>query len=182
MKNLGLILIIFSLIACKNSSPEKKSQDNKINANKTTETAIIADDYQSFGKKFGTQNTWSDKKFLSAMADLSLQDTLQVKLRAQVHAVCQKKGCWVKLDLGQEQNMMVKFKNHAFFVPKDIKGQQVVVRGKAFIEKISVEQQRHYAKDAGKSKAEIQKITTPKTSYAFMANGILVKEKGGSGN
>ena len=40
----------------------------------------------------------------------------------------------------------------------------------------SVDELKHYAKDAGKSQAAIDSIQTPVTTYAFIADGVLIKE------
>jgi len=61
-------------------------------------------------------------------------------------------------------------------VPKDIAGKEVIVNGLAYVKETSVEEQRHYAEDAGKSEEEIATITSPKKSYAFEADGVLIKE------
>ena len=47
--------------------------------------------------------------------------------------------------------------------------------GKVYIKTVSVADLQHYAQDAGKSKAEINKIKTPETQYRFVAKGIRVK-------
>ena len=50
----------------------------------------------------------------------------------------------------------------------------MVLDGEATMKEVSVKQQRHYAEDAGKSKAEIEKIKEPKTERQFVAKGVLV--------
>ena len=71
---------------------------------------------------------------------------------------------------------MVKFKDYGFFVPKDIEEKEVVIHGKAFVAEVSVEEQRHYAEDNGKSEAEIAEITLPKRTLSFLADGVLIKK------
>jgi hypothetical protein len=92
----------------------------------------------------------------------------------QVMDVCQAKGCWMTMDVGG-QKMTVKFKDYAFFMPKDCSGKQVTFTGKAFKKVISVAEQKHLAEDAGKSKKEIKKITTPKEEYQFEASGVILQ-------
>ena len=70
----------------------------------------------------------------------------------------------------------MKFKDYAFFVPKNAQDEEVIVNGKAFVSIESVEELKHYAKDAGKSQASIDSIVTPKTTYSFMADGVLIKK------
>jgi hypothetical protein len=69
---------------------------------------------------------------------------------------------------------MIKFKDYGFFMPKDIVGKQVVLEGEASIKETSVKQLQHYARDAGKSEAEVMKITQPKKEVIFVAKGVLV--------
>ncbi len=71
--------------------------------------------------------------------------------------------------------MRVTFKDYGFFVPKDIAGKTVVVEGVAQKKTTPVSELRHYAEDAGKSKAEIAQITDPKNELAFVADGVIVK-------
>ena len=71
-------------------------------------------------------------------------------------------------------DMRVTFKNYAFFMPKDLSGKKVVVDGFAYVETTSVADLQHYAQDAGKSKAEIEKITQPKRELLFEAAGVLI--------
>jgi hypothetical protein len=82
----------------------------------------------------------------------------------------------MKLDLGNEKESMVKFKDYGFFMPLDSDHREVIVQGRAYVTKIPVEEQQHYAKDAGKSEEEIAKITEPKFTYAFEADGVLMKK------
>jgi hypothetical protein len=51
-----------------------------------------------------------------------------------------------------------------------------IVNGKAFVDVVSVDELKHYAKDGGKSAAEIAKITKPETTYAFTADGVYIKK------
>ena len=88
-------------------------------------------------------------------------DTTAVTFSSKVNAVCQKKGCWIKINLDIKESM-VRFKDYGFFVPKDIAGQRIIIEGVAFIEEVSVEALKHYAEDDGKSTEEIAMITRPK--------------------
>ena len=96
------------------------------------------------------------------------------KVAGKVVDVCREKGCWMKLEKSDGQTMMVKFKDYAFFMPKDILGKDVVVDGEATVKEVSVKQLQHYAKDAGKTEEEIKKITAPKKELQFVAKGVLV--------
>jgi hypothetical protein len=51
-----------------------------------------------------------------------------------------------------------------------------IVSGKAFVDVVSVDELKHYAKDGGKSKEEIAKITKPEVTYSFLASGVYIKK------
>jgi hypothetical protein len=103
-------------------------------------------------------------------------ETLETKVEGTVLECCQTKGCWMKVDAGDGQTMRVRFKDYGFFVPKNSAGKTAVMQGVAAMETISVEDLRHYAEDAGKSREEIEKITEPKRQLVFMAEGVILKD------
>ena len=107
---------------------------------------------------------------------MNVGDSINSKMIAKVNSVCQAKGCWMTLDLGDEQEVMVKFKDYGFFVPKDISGKEVIINGKAYVKEVSIDVQRHYAEDAGKSLEEIAAITEVKKTFSFEADGVLLKQ------
>jgi hypothetical protein len=97
------------------------------------------------------------------------------KVSGKVTEVCQEKGCWMKLEKANGESLMVKFRDYAFFMPKDIVGREVVLDGEAVNKEVSVKQLKHYAEDAGKSKEEVEKIKAPKKETQFIAKGVLVQ-------
>lgn len=101
-------------------------------------------------------------------------DTLHITVSGTVKSVCQKKGCWMKMDMGDDKTMMVHFKDYGFFVPKDCSGKRLVMDGIAFMDVTTVQQLRHYAEDAGKSKEEIEKITQDEKELTFEASGVII--------
>jgi hypothetical protein len=120
-----------------------------------------------------------DDKGVMAMGDLvkqmQNQDKMKAKVEGKVSSVCQAKGCWMMLETGNGNSMRVTFKDYEFFVPKDIAGKTVIIEGVAEKSTTSVEELRHYAQDAKKSKEEIEKITEPKSEMVFEAVGVIVK-------
>jgi hypothetical protein len=109
-------------------------------------------------------------------AQMQGKDSLKVKITGVIKEVCQKKGCWMTMNIGGDKSMQVKFKDYAFFVPKDASGKTVVLEGVAFTDTTSVAELKHYAEDGGKSKEEIEKINEPEISVAFEANGVIIKK------
>jgi hypothetical protein len=82
----------------------------------------------------------------------------------------------MNMSLTEDKNTFVRFKDYGFFMPLNAAGSEAIVNGKAFISVETVDELKHYAKDAGKSQAAIDSITEPKVSYSFLSNGVLIKE------
>lgn len=163
---LSLFTIALLLVSCKNESKELAKQENQ------KEVA-----YVSFGAPIEANNALAASALASQYESLKAGDSLATKVIAKVDEVCQAKGCWMKLDLGDEKQVMVKFKDYGFFVPKNIAGQEVIINGMAYVSETSVAELRHYAQDAGESEEEIAKITDPERTYAFLADGVLLKDE-----
>jgi hypothetical protein len=108
-------------------------------------------------------------------AQLEGQDSLRVKVSGAIKAVCQAKGCWMTLPLEGEEELMVKFKDYAFFVPRGAAEKNAVIEGWAYKEVVSVDELRHYAEDEGLPQEEIEKITEPKERVTFMADGVIIE-------
>lgn len=146
------------------------------NSNKSQVNTLDVAGYDSFGQKISADKATTSSELNSKYSKLKIGDTIDVKFKSTIKEVCQNKGCWMKLDLGENKEAFVKFKDYAFFMPKDSKNDEVILHGKAFVSQESVEDQKHYAGDAGKSKAEIDAIVAPKTIYSFNADGVLIKK------
>ena len=97
-----------------------------------------------------------------------------VAVKGKVTDVCDKKGCWLTIQTEDNSQFFVKMKDYGFFVPTALKGKNVVLEGTAERKVTSVDEQKHYAEDAKKSKEEIAKITEPKKEIKFEAKGVLV--------
>jgi len=162
MKNQLLILLtLIFLFSCK----EKHSNRTPVQVQSTT--------YNLYGDAFETDSILSLNELSQKIEKIG--DTLQLTLKGTIKEVCTKKGCWMTLSMENDSEMMVRFKDYGFFVPHDASG-EVLIHGKAFISETSVDDLRHYAEDAGASDDEIAAITTPKTSYNFEADGVLITQ------
>ncbi len=96
------------------------------------------------------------------------------KVTGKVKEVCKAMGCWIKLEKADGSSLMVKSKDHSFFMPENLVGKTVVMEGTARIKEESEEKRKHYAKDAGKSKEEIKKIKGSGKEVQFVASGVKV--------
>ena len=165
MKKVFLILILTAFtFTCKN-----KTKAEEINQ----ESQEMA--YASFGDQIEADGAITASEMAKLYKSLNVGDTLTTKVEAKINEVCQMKGCWMKLDLGNDEEVMVRFKDYGFFVPLNAEG-DVIVNGKAYITETSVNELRHYAEDAGKPAEEIAAITQSEISYAFEADGVLLKQ------
>ncbi len=165
-KILFILALSFVAFSCKNEKTEEKPTDI------VEEVAIT---YQSFGDKITDEGVMTKTEMIEKYKSLKPGDTVNVKFASTVKDVCQKKGCWMNLDMADDE-AMVRFKDYGFFMPMDIAGQEIIVNGKAYVEEMSVEDQRHYAEDGGKTKDEIAAITETKRTLAFEADGVLIPE------
>ncbi|CAM1351849.1 DUF4920 domain-containing protein [Tenacibaculum insulae] len=165
MKRIVFYCLVLSvlLVGCK---VEKKEEVKEIESSKIT--------FTSFGEKIESNDALSANEMSDKFKGLKIGDTINVKFASTIGEVCTKKGCWMVLPVGEEKTM-VRFKDYGFFMPLDSKDSEVIVAGKAFVKETSVDELRHYAEDAGKTKEEIEKITEPKKEFSFLAHGVLMK-------
>jgi len=165
MKKLIVLALILTLVySCKS---EKKEVIEPVQ----TESEV----YASFGDKITVNSAISALEMGEQYKNLETGDTLLTKVSAKIKEVCSSKGCWMKLDLGDDKEVMVKFKDYGFFMPLDAKG-DVIINGKAFVSEVSVDELQHYAEDAGQTKEEIAAIIVPEKTFSFEANGVLLKQ------
>ncbi len=157
-----ILALLVSFTACKEQKKDTKEFQNEDIA------------YLSYGKKITAADAVSKEAMAKKFIDLKKGDTIDMKFVSNINEVCKTKGCWMKLDLGNEKETMVRFTDYGFFMPLNSDNRDVIVEGRAFISEISVEELQHYAKDAGKSEEEIAQITESKTTYGFEADGVLM--------
>ena len=132
--------------------------------------------WQDYGESFKIQDVKSGQDALAVFGDLEQSKSSDVQIKGEVSAVCQVKGCWMTVKLADGKQTRVSFKDYGFFVPMDIVGKEVVVKGQASVAEISEKDRKHYAEDAGLSEAEINKIKGVERSYSMIADGVLIKE------
>lgn len=152
----------------KNTSPEKEIE--------VVSAKEVKVEYASFGDKIAADKALTKEQMLQKYKSMKKGDTIAVKFKSKINSVCKKKGCWMKMELPNQAESFVRFKDYGFFVPLNADSQEAVVSGRAFVDEVSVAELKHYAKDGGKSQAEIDKITEPKITYAFQADGVLISK------
>lgn len=145
-------------------------------ATKIVENEVDEPTYVSFGSEITPDGAISMEEMAEIYKNLEEGDTISVKFFSEVLDVCQKKGCWMKMDLEGEEKAFIRFTDYGFFVPFNAGNHEAIVEGRAFKTVISVDELKHYAKDAGDSQEEIDAITEPEITYAFQADGVLIKD------
>ena len=151
---------------------EESAEGEGEDAHQSTSIAPVAP-----GQSYGAAISPDDALPMTALATaLGAHDSVQVKLVGKASAVCQAKGCWMTLPTADGKQMRVRFKDYAFFVPKDLSGHSVVVSGWAHRSVVPKADLQHYAKDAGKTDQEIAAITQDEQQLTFMADGVLVRD------
>src|SRR5690554_2505333 len=156
------IWVFFTVLSLMTACNKKENNAQESNVAEATDTLS----YQSFGEAITSEKALSKEEMLAKYESMQPGDTLSVKFASEIKKTCKKKGCWMTLDLINDKQAFIKFKDYAFFVPKEgAEEHKTIVSGKAFITETSVDELKHYAKDAGKSDEEIEAITESKVEY-----------------
>lgn len=169
MRKLLFAFPILVMTAC--GGNETTNNENTESAEILTETIEV----DIYGDSTVTADgALEPSEFLAQMAG---KDSLRTKLRATINETCQKKGCWMTVDMENGEQMHVWFKDYGFFVPKEgVEGKRVVLDGYAFPDTVSVADLRHIAEDAGKTEEEIAAITDPEIGVNFEATGVIIEK------
>tara|TARA_B100001059_G_scaffold60093_3_gene55627 strand:- start:21938 stop:22519 length:582 start_codon:yes stop_codon:yes gene_type:complete len=159
MKCYNLIILTFFFASC--SSPV------------ATEESSVGFDY--FGDTLDISSAVEINQITNEMR--AGKDSVYATFSAPINSICQKKGCWMELDLGNGENALVRFKDYGFFVPMDATGEIAMVEGAMTIDTLDVDWLRHQASDAGKSDSVIASINTFEISYSILATGVALQKK-----
>jgi len=81
-------------------------------------------------------------------------------ISGEITNVCQKKGCWMTIKDVDDSEILIRFKDYGFFMPKDGFGRKVLAQG---IYSNSIDKQTN---DAGE---EIEEL-----SHSFTASGVIL--------
>lgn len=167
-------VLIYSLFVFISFSNQSFSQEAVEKKSPPLGNAIVGDYYGA-----NVSNVSIDKAIsVNEIEEVLRKDKkiADVAVKGKVIDVCEKRGCWLTLKTDDGSSFFVKMKDYAFFVPTTLKGKNIVLEGNARREVTSVDELKHYAKDAKKTKSEINAITSPKEEIRFLASGIRVVE------
>ncbi len=167
--------ISIDTIANANNQLENNYDDDSAIEVSAADGKIVEVQYATFGDKISADKALSQEQMMKKYATLKKGDTVTVKFKSTIKEVCKKKGCWMKMDLAGKESF-VRFKDYGFFVPLNADNSEAIVSGRAYLDVVSVDDLKHYAKDGGKSDEEIEKIKEAKVTYAFQADGVLIQK------
>lgn len=130
--------------------------------------ATLAAAAEHYGAPITAKNPLS---LQAAIKKLDTTASADVLIESKVDAVCVVKGCWMALTNAKD-DVRVTFKDYGFFVPSSVIGKTVLVEGKLEKVVMSLEDTKHYVKDAG---GDPSTVTQPRTEYRIVASGVAVK-------
>lgn len=159
MKNYLFLLLFAALAACTQTNTEQNTDAEEQEAQAEN----------VFGADFEVADVVAASQVTSLVEH---GEEKELTVEAKINECCQKKGCWMNVDLGNDEEMRVTFKDYGFFMPLDCGGKTAIMKGIAYYDTIPVDYLRHYAEDAGKPQEEIEAITEPELQLVFEATGV----------
>jgi hypothetical protein len=133
--------------------------------------------YELFGEDFNEKKGLITSEALDKLFDdTEIGDTIDVTFSTKIDAVCKKKGCWMEVDLADDNVVRVTFKDYGFFVPLNAGESEAIVHGKAFWKVETMTEKLHYAEDAGEDPDDIDEIEGPEYEPHIIATGVKIKK------
>ena len=160
-----LLLPLLLLVACADAPADSETSAEP------TEAATVA--ANTFGEAVPDGDALTPDALI---ADAETYAGKTVVVEGVAREVCQQAGCW--LTFSDDEGQLVRInvprdesESYVYTFPKDAAGQTVRVTGILDVTPESVEDQRHYAEDAGASPEEVAAITEPKNTLVLTALG-----------
>ncbi|MCB9727797.1 MAG: DUF4920 domain-containing protein [Deltaproteobacteria bacterium] len=121
---------------------------------------------------YGAAFALSESKPLAAvLADQPEPTEAQVQVSGVIDQVCQKRGCWLVMRDG-DKTARITMMDHAFVVPIDSKGKQVVVEGTLGLRTFDEAQVKHLEADRGGNPEE---VSGTRTEVVVKASGVRIR-------
>ena len=131
---------------------------------------------QEFGKKFDTSSLTPISKLIAQTESYKDKD---VVIKGMITNVCSYRGCWMEFASDKKyQTLRLKVRDGDMVFPVNAKGKTAYAIGKissrTFSKKQLITMAEKRAK-ATKKKADLTKITGPKTFYQFSPTGVRIE-------
>ncbi|KAB1065542.1 DUF4920 domain-containing protein [Salibacter halophilus] len=185
MNKLILAATVFAIASCGGNATKEKSNDkgsdqkadSAMVEKKTEESEKTTEEVEypyMAGAEFDQSKAISTDELAQKLQSFE-GDSMPATVKGEIKEVCQKKGCWMRMQVGENEEMMVRFKDYEFFVPMNSAEHNTTIDGMVYYDTISVKQLKHYAQDAGAPADSLDKIIEPKVTLAFQASGVVVE-------
>ena len=123
-----------------------------------------------FGAPFAVAKAQSLTEAIAQLQASGQERSEPVQVRGTIGPVCQKRGCWMMLQDG-EQKARVIMAGGAFSVPRDGTGKAATVEGTIKTKTLSAAQVAHLAEDEGKP---ADAAAAPRVEYIFTATAVEI--------
>jgi hypothetical protein len=179
MKRIAFYLIMLAVAAACNRSTgdAPKAGDTVTTPDKTSTKVQLVPEDTLYGPAFEYDKRVDITELLKD--ESKLDTTKNYIVEATVTQVCQRRGCWFRVDDGKGGSVFVKLigaseEEDELTIPMNGKGRRVIFYGMPAIEMVSVKAQKHFLEDAGASKADIDAVKEPKKELRFYATSVVV--------
>jgi hypothetical protein len=169
------LLLAAALVGCKSDDWRSGKNNKQVQPTQTAQAPAADVKYASFGEPMKMSNE-APVPVATVLAHLDQYKDQYVRVTGNVAAVCEKKGCWLKMADEQGNDLFVKFTCpvNGRLVPLEAKGKPVIAEGTLKVKEVSEAEARHLAEDSGKSQDEINKIVGPQKQVSLMAPSAKV--------
>jgi hypothetical protein len=169
---LSAVLLTSLTFSCQKPAPSvQEATETTIKSEPIGHADVVSG---SYGANLDENSVLGTSEMISAV---EASGTFTGKIAGEIKEVCTKKGCWFTMDLANGEPMRVTFKDYGFFIPTNSQGFPIILEGVATLTETDVETLKHFAEDQGKSKEEVDAITSPKREITFEATGVIIKDK-----
>ena len=170
MKKLIWFSLLFALLAANTSCGEKQEEQTNNDQNQEQQEQQEEKKAATYGEEITADGAMN---MTDLLAKMEATTSMSAKVRGNVIAACEVKGCWMNLERPDGEIMRVTFKDDGFIVPTDFAVTEVVIEGLAYMDTTSVDMLKHFAEDEGLPQEEIDAITEDKVELVFEATGVL---------
>ncbi|MFQ6613434.1 MAG: DUF4920 domain-containing protein [Fidelibacterota bacterium] len=129
--------------------------------------ALMACSQQGAGNVYGEKPTLKSAVAVQEILHNPDQyNSKDVLVRGVIKDVCQEKGCWLSME-ADGKTLIVRFKDYAFFVPKDVGGKTATIQGRFYSEVI-----KHTHENGTGSETCTEQ---DKANYSMIASGVIIE-------
>ncbi|NOZ74115.1 MAG: DUF4920 domain-containing protein [FCB group bacterium] len=128
---------------------------------------LMACSNQKQGNVYGEAPALKTKVAIQEVLENPAQyDAKDILVNGTIKDVCQEKGCWLSME-ADGKTVIVRFKDYAFFVPKDAGGKTITVQGRFHTEMI-----KHDHENGTCSETCTEQ---DKANYSIVASGVIIE-------